>query len=74
MAFDQPLILIQAAQGPDAPPTTVDPLPFVLVGGAIILGLLLVYGILRNRNRTRAERVRTEEATRELQRQEQRKQ
>ncbi len=66
------LILVQAnTQGPGVPQTGVDPLPFVLVAGVIVLGLLLAYGIIRNRNRTAGERRRTEEATRELQRQEQ---
>jgi hypothetical protein len=69
---NHPLILIQSTQGPAVPQTGVDPLPFVLVGGSIILGLLLVYGIMRNRGRTRAERIRTDQATRELQRQEDR--
>jgi hypothetical protein len=71
--FHQPLILIQAVQGPDVPRTGVDPLPFVLVGGSIILGVALAYGIMRNRKRTRAERVHTDEATRALQREERNK-
>jgi hypothetical protein len=34
--------------------------------GAWILGLAIVYGIMRNRKRTRRERERTDEATKEL--------
>jgi hypothetical protein len=34
--------------------------------GAAVLGLVLAYGILRNRSRTRAERQVTEEATKNL--------
>ena len=35
-------------------------------GGACILGLVIVYAILRNRSRTRAEKQLTEQATRNL--------
>jgi len=38
--------------------------------GAIILGAVLLYGILRNRTRTRQERIISNEATKELYRQE----
>ena len=38
--------------------------------GALILGLALVYGIMRNRTRTRAEKELSERATKDLQAQE----
>lgn len=38
--------------------------------GAWILGLAIVYGIMRNRKRTIAERERTDQATKELYREE----
>ena len=38
--------------------------------GTWILGLAIVYGIMRNRKRTRAERERTDQATKELYREE----
>ena len=38
--------------------------------GAFLLGAALVYGIMRNRNRTRAEKDLTERATKDLQVQE----
>jgi len=41
--------------------------------GAGILGLVIAYGIFRNRSRTRAEKRLTEKATEELYRNEQRK-
>jgi hypothetical protein len=41
-------------------------------GGACLLGLVMVYAILRNRNRTRAEKQVTERATKDLYAQEER--
>jgi hypothetical protein len=41
-------------------------LPLALWCGACILGLVIVYAILRNRSRTRAEKQLTEQATRNL--------
>jgi hypothetical protein len=41
--------------------------------GAGVLGLVMVYGILRTRNRTRAEKQATERATRQLYAEEDRK-
>jgi cytochrome c-type biogenesis protein CcmH/NrfF len=41
--------------------------------GAFLLGLVLVYGIMRNRRRTRGERILTNEATRERYREENRR-
>lgn len=38
----------------------------VVVGGTIVLGLAIAYGFLRNRTRTRAERMATERATHEM--------
>jgi hypothetical protein len=35
-------------------------------GGACVLGLVLAYGILRNRSRTRAEKQVTDQATKDL--------
>lgn len=37
-----------------------------VVIGTAVLGLLIAYGMMRNRARTRAERLETERATREL--------
>jgi hypothetical protein len=36
---------------------------FVVVGGAIVLGVAMAYGFIHNRNRTAAERRATEEGT-----------
>jgi hypothetical protein len=48
-------------------------LPLALwCGGAVILGLVIAYGILRNRTRTRAEKQLTEQATKNLYAQEER--
>ena len=41
--------------------------------GAGVLGLVIAYGIMRNRSRTRAEKQRTDDATRALYRSEERK-
>jgi hypothetical protein len=42
-------------------------LPLALwVAGACVLGLVIAYGILRNRTRTRAEKQVTEQATKDL--------
>jgi hypothetical protein len=41
--------------------------------GAGILGLAIAYGVLRNRSRTRAEKQLTENATKDLYRQEEHK-
>jgi hypothetical protein len=35
-------------------------------GGACVLGLVIAYGILRNRSRTRAEKQLTDQATKDL--------
>jgi cytochrome c-type biogenesis protein CcmH/NrfF len=40
--------------------------------GAFVLGAVLAYGIARNRSRTRSERIVSNEATKELYRQENR--
>ena len=41
--------------------------------GAFLLGLVLVYGIMRNRQRTRGDRILTNEATKEVYREENRR-
>ena len=41
--------------------------------GAFLLGLVLVYGIMRNRQRTRGDRIQTNEATKEVYREENRR-
>lgn len=54
-----------AAQG--QPVETASHLPVALwFIGAGVLGLVLAYGIMRNRRRTRAEKAATEEATKDL--------
>jgi len=54
-----------AAQGP--PVDTGSHIPVALwFIGAGILGIVMVYGVLQNRKRTRAEVQRTEQATRDL--------
>jgi hypothetical protein len=54
-----------AAQG--QPVETASHMPVALwFIGAGVLGLVLAYGIMRNRRRTRAEKQRTEQATRDL--------
>jgi hypothetical protein len=54
-----------AAQGP--PVDTGSHIPVALwFIGAGVLGIVMVYGILQNRKRTRAEVQRTEQATRDL--------
>jgi hypothetical protein len=50
---------------------TAQPL-WIWVGGAIVLGIVIAYGILRNRSRTPGERAATNEATKELYKQENR--
>jgi hypothetical protein len=40
--------------------------------GAGLLGVVIAYGILHNRKRTRAERLRTEQATKDIYREEER--
>ena len=60
-----------AAQG--LPVDTGSKIPVALwLVGAIILGLVMAWGILHNRTRTRAERQLTEQATRENYREEER--
>ena len=60
-----------AAQGP--PVDTGSHIPVALwFVGAGVLGIVMVYGILRNRKRTRAEVQRTEQATRDLYKDEER--
>jgi len=41
--------------------------------GAFLLGFILIYGIMRNRTRTRGDRIVTEEATRQRYREENRR-
>jgi hypothetical protein len=54
-----------AAQG--LPVETGSQLPVALwFVGAVVLGLVLAYGIVRNRGRTRAEKLITEQATKNL--------
>ena len=66
-AFVTLLILVPgelAAQG--QPVETASHLPVALwFIGAAVLGLVLAYGIMRNRRRTRAEKQITEQATKE---------
>ena len=38
----------------------------VLVGGTIVLGIAIAYGVLRNRQRTTREKLQTEAATRDI--------
>jgi len=60
-----------AAQGP--PVDTGSHIPVALwFIGAGVLGIVMVYGIMRNRNRTRTEVQRTEQATRDLYKEEER--
>jgi hypothetical protein len=60
-----------AAQG--LPVETGSTLPvWIWVAGTAVLGLVLAYGIMRNRGRGRAQRQGTEEATRKLYAQEER--
>ena len=47
------------------------PVALLFVGSGV-LGLVIVYGIMRNRRRTRSEKNKTEQATRELYRAEDR--
>ena len=47
------------------------PIALLYVGSGV-LGLVIVYGIMRNRRRTRSEKNKTEQATRELYRAEDR--
>jgi len=53
------------AQGQPVQNAPMLPIALVWVGSAVI-GLALVYGILRNRTRTRAEKQVTEQATKDL--------
>ena len=60
-----------AAQG--QPTETASHIPVALwFIGAAVLGLVLAYGIMRNRRRTRAEKQLTEQATKDLYAQENR--
>ena len=54
-----------AAQGLPVQNGPMVPVAFWWIG-AFLLGLALVYGIMRNRNRTRAEKDLTERATKDL--------
>jgi hypothetical protein len=56
---------LAAAQGLPAELGTQKPL-WLWVIGSIILGAAIVYGIMRNRNRTRSERAATDQATKGL--------
>ena len=54
-----------AAQG--LPVETGSPIPIAIWAiGTVILGLALVYGIMRNRSRTRAEKQITDQATKDV--------
>ena len=57
-----------AAQGPQGQPVeNASHFPVMLLFvGAGVLGLVLAYGIMRNRRRTRAEKRLTEQATKDL--------
>jgi hypothetical protein len=46
---------------------------FAVVGGAIILGIAMAYGIARNKHRSRAEKLETERGTHRLYEEEERK-
>ena len=61
-----------AAQGQPVSTEMQQP-PYLWFVGAVILGLAIAYGIMRNRRRTNAEKVTTEQATRNLYREEDRK-
>jgi hypothetical protein len=51
----------------DHPVETASPIPLTLIFiGAAVLGLVLAYGIARNRNRSRAEKQLTDRATKDL--------
>jgi hypothetical protein len=45
---------------------------FVIVGGVIILGVAMAYGVARNRERTRAEKLEAERGARRIYEQEDR--
>jgi cytochrome c-type biogenesis protein CcmH/NrfF len=45
---------------------------WIWVAGVVVLGIVITYGLLRNRTRTRAERITTNEATKDLYKQENR--
>lgn len=50
---------------------TTQPL-WIWIGGVIVLGIVIAYGIFQNRSRTRGECIATNEATKELYKQENR--
>jgi hypothetical protein len=60
-----------AAQGQPVEPGSHLPVAVWFIGAGV-LGLVLAYGIMRNRRRTRAEKATTEQATKDLYAQENR--